>query len=99
MDGPHDTGADPLLGFQSSLSPAQIYHDGIKAFDDWCRETKGAAFTEPDLVAQDAALTALDAGAVNLPDALRDFFDLLLQNTKEGFFSGPRYGGNHGMAG
>ncbi|MFO8127186.1 gluconate 2-dehydrogenase subunit 3 family protein [Yoonia sp.] len=98
MDGPHDPGADPLLGFQSSLSPAQIYRDGINAFDDWCRETKGAAFAELDPVAQDEALTALDRGEVNLPDPLRDFFDLLLQNTKEGYFSDPRYGGNHGMA-
>ncbi|WP_246040637.1 gluconate 2-dehydrogenase subunit 3 family protein [Roseovarius arcticus] len=99
MKGPHDPGADPLLGFQSSLSPAQIYRDGIKAFDDWCRENKGAAFAELDPVAQDASLTALDGGEVNLPDALRDFFDVLLQNTKEGYFSDPRYGGNHGMSG
>jgi gluconate 2-dehydrogenase gamma chain len=99
MEGPHHPGADPLLGFPSSLSPAQIYRDSIKAFDDWCRETKGTVFAELDALAQDEALTALDGGEVNLPDTLRDFFDLLLQNTKEGFFSDPRYGGNHGMAG
>ncbi|WP_425964153.1 gluconate 2-dehydrogenase subunit 3 family protein [Rhizobium nepotum] len=28
---------------------------------------------------------------------LRDFFPLLLQNTKEGYFADPIYGGNHGM--
>lgn len=99
MDGPHDPGADPLLGFQSPLSPAEIYQMGIEAFDNWCRETKGAAFAELGTSAQDAALTALDSGEVNLRDPLRNFFDLLLQNTKEGFFSDPRYGGNHGMAG
>lgn len=99
MEGPHNPSADPLLGFQSPMTPAQIYHDGIEVFDDWCRETKGAAFAELDALAQDAALTALDGGDVNLPDALRDFFDLLLQNTKEGYFSDPQYGGNHGMAG
>ena len=99
MEGPHNPGADPLLGFQSPLSPAQIYHDGIIAFDDWCRETKGSAFAELDTQTQDEALTALDRGEVGLPDPLRDFFDLLLQNTKEGYFSDPRYGGNHGMAG
>ena len=49
-------------------------------------------------MAQDEALTALDGGEVKLPDSLRDFFDLLLQNTKEGYFSDPRYGGNHGMS-
>ena len=50
MAGPHDPGADPLLGFQSSLSPAQIYHDGIEAFNTWCRETKGAAFAELTII-------------------------------------------------
>ncbi len=28
---------------------------------------------------------------------LRDFFTVLLQNTKEGYFADPMYGGNHGM--
>jgi gluconate 2-dehydrogenase gamma chain len=99
MEGPHDPGADPLLGFQSLLSPKQIYRDGIKSFDDWCRENKGAIFAELGTSEQDAALTALDRGEVDLPDTLRDFFDLLLQNTKEGYFSDPSYGGNHGMSG
>lgn len=98
MGGPHDPGADPLLGFQSPLSPAQMYREGIRLFDEWCRKTKGATFSELDISAQDKALMALEAGEVPLPDSLRDFFDLLLQNTKEGYFSDPCYGGNHGMS-
>ena len=31
--------------------------------------------------------------------ASRAFFELLLQNTMEGFFADPLYGGNKGMAG
>ncbi|MDJ0930149.1 gluconate 2-dehydrogenase subunit 3 family protein [Breoghania sp.] len=46
---------------------------------------------------QDEALTALEAGKVGLPPQLRDFFYFLLQNTKEGYFADPKYGGNHGM--
>lgn len=98
MRAPHDPGANPLLGFQTSLSPAEIYRQGIRYFDDWCRETNGAVFVSLDNAAQDAALMDLEKGDVGLPDNLRDFFDLLLQNTKEGYFSDPRYGGNHGMA-
>lgn len=97
MDGPHDPGADPLLGFQTPLSPAEIYRQGIRAFDDWCRETNGAVFVSLDNALQDKALLALEKGDVGLPDTLRGLFDLLLQNTKEGYFSDPRYGGNHGM--
>lgn len=97
MVAPHDPGADPLLGFQTPLSPAEIYSQGIRVFDDWCRKTNGAVFVSLDNALQDKALLALEKGEVGLPDTLRGFFDLLLQNTKEGYFSDPRYGGNHGM--
>lgn len=97
MEGPHDPAANPLLGFQSPLPPAQIYREGIRTFDDWCRKNKGEIFAELGAPLQDEALTALEAGDVGLPDPLRDFFALMLQNTKEGYFSDPRYGGNRGM--
>ncbi|MGV8953717.1 MAG: gluconate 2-dehydrogenase subunit 3 family protein [Cypionkella sp.] len=99
MTAPHVPDSDPLLGFQSPSPPAQIYRDGIAAFDAWCVKTHGAAFASLDAAIQDAALTALEAGDVKLPPELRDFFDLLVQNTKEGFFADPMYGGNAGMVG
>jgi gluconate 2-dehydrogenase gamma chain len=98
MAKPHDAGANPLMGFQSPLTPAEIYRQGIRFFDDWCKATKHSNFVSLDEDAQDLALIALEKGDVGLPDKLRDFFALLLQNTKEGYFSDPRYGGNHGMA-
>jgi len=96
--GPHAPDADPLLGFQTPLTPTQIYREGIAKFDDWCRKTKGAQFVDLQASNQDDALKSLEAGEVGLPDTLRDFFSILLQNTKEGYFSDPRYGGNYGMA-
>jgi len=144
MQGPHDPGADPDFGYQSPLTPAQIYRESIPLFDAWCETRHGATFADlsPDL--QDAALEALEEDAARsgeslgpaagegeeateggddggegvvssgalaespasaeprapriLPDEMRDFFALLLQNTKEGYFADPRYGGNHGMA-
>jgi gluconate 2-dehydrogenase gamma chain len=98
MNPPHNPSANPLMGFQSPLPPADIYRQGILYFDDWCKETHGSAFESLDAATQDLALVALEKGDVGLPDNLRDFFALLLQNTKEGYFSDPRYGGNHGMA-
>ncbi len=99
MAGPHDAAANPLYGYQSPLTPAQIYRGGIRAFDDWCQQTKQARFSDLDAVGQDAALTSLEKGEVRLDPALRDFFTILLQNTKEGYFADPMYGGNHAMAG
>ncbi len=98
MEGPHVPDAAPLFGYQSPLAPAQVYRGGIAAFNEWCNSEQGAAFADLDAGKQDAALTALEAGKVPLDPELRDFFSLLLQNTKEGYFADPRYGGNYGMA-
>lgn len=98
MKGPHNPAATPLAGYQTPLTPAQVYREGIAAFDAWCLATHGAKFAELKPETQDQALTALQGGKVGLTPELRDFFSLLLGNTKEGYFADPKYGGNHGMA-
>ncbi len=98
MEGPHEPDADPRLGYQSPLTPAEVYRSGIEAFDSWCTAQHGQGFAELDAGTQEAALIALEKGETGLRPELRDFFDLLLQNTKEGYFADPMYGGNHGMA-
>ncbi|MBJ2149797.1 gluconate 2-dehydrogenase subunit 3 family protein [Paracoccus sp. IB05] len=98
MEGPHQPDAPPELGWQSPLSPADIYRAAIPLFDEWCVSRHGTAFADLDAAMQDEALTALEGGDVPLPPELRDFFDILLTNTKEGYFSDPIHGGNHGMA-
>ncbi|MDA3858430.1 MAG: gluconate 2-dehydrogenase subunit 3 family protein [Roseovarius sp.] len=74
MEGPHEPDADPKLGFQSPLSPAEVCRAGIEAFDIWCTAEHGRVFAEliPDI--QDTALTKLEAGETGLPPELRDFF-------------------------
>lgn len=99
MAGPHDPAADPRLGFQSPLTPAAIYRDGIATVNAWCKNEKGKLFAELDTPAQDDVLKQLQANKVPLKPEARDFFALLLQNTKEGFFADPMYGGNYKMAG
>jgi len=49
---------------------------------------------------QDKVLTALETGSINLKDVnSEEFFALLLQDTQEGFFADPIYGGNRDMSG
>lgn len=97
MEEPFAPEADANLGPQSPLAPAGIYREGIAAFDEWCRAEQGAAFSELETDAQDAALQALADDEVGLRPELREFWTLLLQNTKEGYFADPRHGGNAGM--
>jgi gluconate 2-dehydrogenase gamma chain len=85
------------LGYQTPYNPAQLYREGIKAFDAWCVTEHGALFAKLTTEQQDAALLALQDNKMGLEPELRDFFTLLLGNTKEGYFADPMYGGNYGM--
>ncbi|MDH2328107.1 gluconate 2-dehydrogenase subunit 3 family protein [Cereibacter sp. SYSU M97828] len=98
MQGPHNAAADPLLGWQTPLTPAQIYREAIPAVNAWCEQTHGAIFADLAPDQQDTVLTAMQEGEVELAPEIRDFFKILLQNTKEGYFADPIYGGNAGMA-
>lgn len=96
MEGPFSPAADPFLGWQTPLTPAEVYRQAIPVFDAWCAQTYNASFTALDAARQDEALAALEE-AVMLAPEIRDFFVILLDNTKEGYFSDPIHGGNHGM--
>ena len=100
MQGPWAPGL-PTQGYQTRLTPAGLYRAAIKAVDAAVgREQSGArlAALAPD--AQDDVLRRLEKGefALDGVDA-KAFFAQLLQNTLEGFWSDPIYGGNRGMAG
>jgi gluconate 2-dehydrogenase gamma chain len=99
MQGPWSDGTD-TQGYQSRLTPAQMYRAAIKAIDDECRRAEGKSFAELAPDHQDALLSKLEKGEIELAGVkAKSFFELLLQNTLEGFFSDPIYGGNRDMAG
>jgi gluconate 2-dehydrogenase gamma chain len=91
---------DKQQGPQSPLTPAMRYRQSLAAFDTYCRgRFAGKAFVNIPADQQDAVITGMEKGSVVLPSvSARGFFDLLLQNTKEGFFADPVYGGNRDMA-
>ena len=91
----------PQQGDQSPLTPAQRYRGSLAALDRLSRQRFGgkgfAAIAADD---QDTLIAGLESGAVKLEGADgKVFFETLLQNTKEGFFADPVYGGNRDMAG
>ena len=89
----------PTQGWQMA-SPAEVYRTAIPAIDRWSTASYGAAFAALDPAAQDRALKALEAGKADLGPGTnaKAFFPLLLQNTIEGYFSDPIYGGNRNLA-
>lgn len=97
MHGPFAKGT-PEQGDQSPLVPQQRYRLGLAALDAYCdgRYRKPVAALGAD--ERDAVLTGLENGTI----ALKNFdgkmlFAMLLQNTMEGFFADPIYGGNRDM--
>jgi gluconate 2-dehydrogenase gamma chain len=99
MRPPFQDGA-PQQGQQSPLTPAGRYRQSLAALDKYCRATfAGKAFRELSDAQQDQVIAGLEKGPIRLDGASGTaFFEQLLQNTKEGFFADPVYGGNRDMA-
>ncbi|WP_417815495.1 gluconate 2-dehydrogenase subunit 3 family protein [Thalassospira alkalitolerans] len=98
MEGPHDITAPAQLGYQSPLTPAEVYRAGIAELNQWCTDTHGNVFALLDAKTQDTVLGQLESGDIKLVSTKSaSLFDLLLQNTKEGYFADPMYGGNAEM--
>jgi len=99
MQGPFAEGT-PEQGYQSRRTPANLYRDAIRAIDTHCaNQFEGKSFAALASDKQDALLKQLEAGEIDLDDVpAKTFFSMLLDNTKEGYFSDPIHGGNRGMA-
>jgi gluconate 2-dehydrogenase gamma chain len=91
----------PEQGEQSPLTPATRYRLSLAALDRLSRgRFAGKRFAEIAPSQQDTLIAGLESGEVQLDTVDgRAFFEILLQNTKEGFFADPVYGGNRDMAG
>lgn len=100
LGGPWPKGT-PQQGYQSRFNPAQLYRAAIAAADKYVSANLAApAFAKLATDAQDKFLKQLESGDAKLDDGVdaKSFFAMLLQNTKEGYFSDPIYGGNKDMA-
>jgi gluconate 2-dehydrogenase gamma chain len=88
-------------GDQLPDAPAARYRTGLKALADYIKSTfAGKSFRDLAPGEQDKVLKGLESGSIVLKDVKSAaFFALLLQNTQEGFFADPIYGGNREMAG
>ncbi len=99
LKGPFPHG-EPTQGWQAK-SPAEVYRAAIVEVNRYAMDQKNAAFAKLTPEDQDAILKSLESGDAKLKNDVdsKAFFAALLQNTIEGFFSDPLYGGNRDMAG
>lgn len=100
MQAPFAHGSEQQ-GYQLPRTPAQLYRAAIAAVDAHCRaQFSDKTFARLAAADQDELLHRLQSGKLQLADVDgKAFFDMLWQNTKEGFFADPMYGGNRGFIG
>lgn len=100
MQGPWSKG-ESTQGYQSRHTPASLYRAAIREIDQAVASAhSGAGFAKLPASDQDTWLGRLEKGEVELASIEpKTFFKLLLQNTLEGFWSDPIYGGNRDMIG
>jgi len=99
LGGPWPKGT-PQQGYQSRFTPAQLYRAAIEAIDKYvASEFGGSSFAKLQPEDRDTVLRGLESDRIALGGGVeaKMFFDMLLQNTKEGYFSDPIYGGNKDM--
>ena len=100
-DGPYGP-YTPYQGYQLPITVADVYRISIDAVDRYGSEALGKRFADLAFQAQDDILAGVNdlARRTANGDAPADlFFQLLLRDTKDGYFSDPIYGGNRDMIG
>ncbi|OFS10019.1 gluconate 2-dehydrogenase [Hafnia sp. HMSC23F03] len=91
--------AVPELGYQSKLVPREVYRLGISEVNHYCRKQFKQRFAELSPDQQDQVLSNLEKDEPSFDNvSAKMFFDLLLQNTKEGYLADPIHGGNQTLA-
>lgn len=97
--GPWQAGT-PQQGYQSKLTPREVYRVAIAEADRHCEKRYGKRFAQLPASTQDDVLRGLDEGSLVLASLSGSFFfGLFWGNVQEGFFADPIHGGNRDKAG
>jgi gluconate 2-dehydrogenase gamma chain len=98
LKGPFHPESPAALGYQLRFTPREIYRLGIEDTNAAARKTHGMDFARLEAAHQDRMLESMEKGLLELPTVPASaLFAQLLENTREGYFSDPIYGGNRDM--
>jgi gluconate 2-dehydrogenase gamma chain len=89
-------------GYQSVLSPREVYRLGLGGLDVYSRSKHDAPFINLNEEQQNGIVEDMVSGTAQTgfeQFSARSFFAVLRRHTAEGMFSDPAYGGNRDMVG
>jgi gluconate 2-dehydrogenase gamma chain len=96
--GPFHPESPATLGYQLRFAPREIYRLGIGDANAMARQIHGVDFARLNAGQQDQFLESMEKGILKFPTVTAPaLFAQLLENTREGYFSDPIYGGNRDM--
>ncbi|MBP0491885.1 gluconate 2-dehydrogenase subunit 3 family protein [Pararoseomonas indoligenes] len=101
MQGPWSTSPLPTQGYQNQLNFAEQYRRGLAGLAAHVARNFGNRKVQ-QLSAEelDRLITSMEKREANTPEFNgSNFFELIYNNTMEGFFADPIYGGNKDMVG
>jgi len=103
LEGPFDVHASADLGYQLPYTPRELFQHGIAATSQFVSRQYSKSFGALSDADKDHVLTQLEKGEVDFTAfnetqlSSTTFFATLLQDTKQGYLSDPKYGGNKDM--
>jgi len=98
MQGPFIAGK-PEFGYQGKLPLRDIIRVGIKNMDAYCAsQFGGKVFADLDIKKQEELLKAAEGSKLKFDEiSAKLFFTSLMNETRNGYFSDPKHGGNKDM--
>ena len=98
--GPWKIGT-PNQGYQSPLTPAELFRSGVEETNLHCAKTYGGkTFDGLSAAQKEEVLKGLEAGTIKFASGLPSatFFAEMYQSVMQGMFADPIYGGNRDKA-
>lgn len=100
MEGPFKDNLPPRYGYQLAYPPRELYRRALAEVDAAVVKLHGKAFDALDAATRDDLMHQIEGGKLVLDSVPSStFFAQLYQNTLEGYFCDPKYGGNKNMDG
>jgi gluconate 2-dehydrogenase gamma chain len=88
---------DKML-YQRFPELTEVYKTGLQSLESFCKETHGKVFSRLEWNVQTSLLEQMEEGKLTESfwekTSQKDFFNIVLRHTMQGYYGSPRHGGN-----